>query len=180
MITREGRLRRYCTDFKKIENYEEAVSSSERYDLHHRKEIETLEDGTTVLRSAKELKRLDLYWHRPPEELIFLSGSEHVSLHNRDGHCPEESREKRSESLKGHIVSDDSRAKISKSLMGRKASPEARAKMSASRSGSKHPMFGRRGEKSPAWKGDLATDHTKYIRLLRQRKREALANSLNL
>lgn len=118
MITSEKRLRIYCTNFQEIENYQYAVQSPELYDLHHRKEIDTLEDGTVVLRSRKELIDMGLYWHRPAEELIFLNHSEHTKLH-MDAH---------------------------------------------------HPMFGRTGDKSPRWEGDLASDHAKRLRLRRQKK----------
>ena len=58
-------LRRYCLNFQDIENYEEAVASPEQYYLHHRKGIETQDDGTVVRRSRKELKEMNLYYHRP-------------------------------------------------------------------------------------------------------------------
>ncbi len=88
MIARERSLRTYCTNFKEIENYEEGVQSSEPYDLHHRKEIETLDDSTVVLRSKKELIEMNLYYHRPPEELIFLKRSEHLRMHNEGSKSP--------------------------------------------------------------------------------------------
>lgn len=158
------RLRRYCKEFQEIENYQEALRSSELYHLHHRKEIETLEDGTVVLRPMRELKELGLYYHRPPEELIFLKHSEHNSLPK---------------------FSEESKAKMSAARRGKKHSPEHIAKISGDknpmygRTGEKSPMFGRIGDKHPSWKGDLATDHTKYMRLRNQKKREALCNSLN-
>ena len=149
------RLRRYCKDFQEIENYQEAVQSSEPYDLHHRKEVETLEDGTVVLRSSKELKDLNLYWNRPPEELIFLKHSKHSSIRK---------------------LSEDSKAKISSALKGKYTGEN---NSMYGRIGEKNPMYGRSGENSPRWKGDLASDNAKYMRLRRQRKREALGNSLN-
>ena len=81
MVTPEIRLRKYCINFKDIEGYEEAVQSPEQYHLHHRKEIETLDDGTMVIRSRKELIELGLYYNRPAEELIFLKHSDHQSIH---------------------------------------------------------------------------------------------------
>lgn len=164
MITDERRLRRYCTNFKEIENYEEAVKSPERYDLHHRREIETLEDGTTVLRSAKELKDLDLYWHRPAEELIFLKHSEHSSIPKHS----EESKAKISASHSGdknHFygkkLSEETRTKMSAAHIGKKLSIETRAKIS--------------GDKNHNWKGDLASDTAKRARLRLKKQRELLS-----
>ena len=106
MITSESKLKRVCKDFRDIENYEEAVKSPEQYDLHHRKEIETLDDGTVVLRSMKDLKDLDLYYHRPAEELIFLSHSEHMSMHHKGKKNSAETRAKMSEANKGRFAGD--------------------------------------------------------------------------
>lgn len=162
MITREKNLRRYCVNFQDIENYQEALESSEQYDLHHRKEKETLPDGTIVLRSKEELIDMNLYYHRPPEELIFIRGSEHLSLHHKE-----------------KMVSAETREKISAVNTGRKVSSETRSKISAAMNGDKNPMFGTTEDKSPNWKGDQVKDHSKVTRLRRQRKREALYNSLN-
>lgn len=117
MITREKRLRKYCINFQEIENYEEAVQSPELYDLHHRKEIDTLEDGTVVLRSKKKLKELNLYMHRPPEDLIFLKHSEHSTMHHKMMIASAETRAKMSSSKlgdknfrwKGDLVSDSAK-----------------------------------------------------------------------
>ena len=64
-----------CEDLSLVENYEEAISSEELWDCHHRK-------GTDERKSRKELKELGLYYNRPASELIFLKKSEHISLHN--------------------------------------------------------------------------------------------------
>ena len=106
MVTSEKKLKRVCKDFQDIENYEEAVKSTEQYDLHHRKEIERLDDGTVVLRSMKDLKYFDLYYHRPAEELIFLSHSEHMSIHNKGKKNSAETRAKMSASRKGMFSGD--------------------------------------------------------------------------
>lgn len=154
MITPEKNLRKYSQEFQKIENYEEAVKSTELYDLHHRKGIETLEDGTVMIRSMKELQDLGLYWNRPPEELIFIRYSEHISMHQKV------------------------RTGKKNSMYGKKHSDETKAKMSELKIGEKNPNFGRTGDKSPSWKGDLVTDKGKRRRIRDQKRREALSNSL--
>lgn len=79
---------RYCSgNISEIENYEMALNSLEKYDCHHR--LET--DGEKLI-SVKELKEKNLYFNRPPKELIFLTHKEHVALHGRleehPGHEP--------------------------------------------------------------------------------------------
>lgn len=169
MITRKGRLRKYCKEFQNIENYEEAVKSTERYELHHRKEIDELDDCTVVRRSRKELLDTGLYWNRPAEELIFLKCSEHKMLHNKGKKYSIETKAKISEANSGKKHSPEARAKISEANRGRKYSLETRAKISSSEYGSKNHQ----------WKGDLATDHSKYMRLrnLMKRKEKILATS---
>lgn len=148
MLTCEEKLRKYCSNFQDIENYEEAVQSTERYDLHHRKEVETLDDGSVVLRSMKELKELGLYFHRSAEELIFLKHTEHMSLHNKGKKRSAETRSKISKGMKGKFIGDKS------PLYGKKCSTETRAKMSEAH----------RGEKCYKWKGDDVGIQGKYIR----------------
>lgn len=73
----DKQVRRYCCEeMSKIENYEVARNSNERWDCHHRGEI--LPCGRF---SPKDLVKFDLYWHRPASELIFLPHSEHQRMH---------------------------------------------------------------------------------------------------
>ena len=72
------RIRDLCTDYQKIENYEQAINDKENmWICHHRREID---EGL----SSKELQDLNLYMHRPPEELIFLKFEDHKKLHDED------------------------------------------------------------------------------------------------
>lgn len=107
----------YCTDITKVENYDIAVSSDKKYELHHRLETHT-SDGE--LRKANlsidELKALDMYFHRPPEELIFLTISEHRKLHNIFKENP--------------MKRPEVRAKVAKKAKGRKVSQETKLKHS--------------------------------------------------
>ena len=83
MISRDPRLRRYCSeDLSRIENYDKAVADTKHvWDCHHRAEI--LPCGVFT---PKQLQKHGLYWHRPASELIFLRHDEHTMLHN--GHKP--------------------------------------------------------------------------------------------
>ena len=109
----EYHARDYCTDYTKIENYEQAVNDKEHiWDCHHRLESH-FSDGT--LRpygnfiSKKELKELDMYYKRPPEELIFLTRAEHINLHKPyyGKHLSEESKQKTSDTLLEHFKQKD-------------------------------------------------------------------------
>lgn len=99
-------VKSYCSeDISLIENYEEAIKSDTHYDCHHRLEIQN-----GIIKSAKQLEEEGLYWNRPASELIFLTHSEHISLHMsyRKGeknptygkHLSLEHRQKTSESIK--------------------------------------------------------------------------------
>lgn len=68
-------VKRFCKEFENIENYQEAISSPEKYDCHHRLE----ETGL----SRKDLIDKDMYYNRPASELIFLTHRGHASLHNK-------------------------------------------------------------------------------------------------
>lgn len=80
MITTIKHLKEYCKEYWKIENYELAISSSEKWELHHRLEL-TL-DGEYA-HNYNELKRLGMYFNRPYFELIFLPRLEHQNLHKQ-------------------------------------------------------------------------------------------------
>ena len=63
----------YCKNYQDIENYEKALADNFKGWLcHHRK-------GVDIPR--EELKALRMYYNRPADELIFLTVSEHYSLH---------------------------------------------------------------------------------------------------
>jgi hypothetical protein len=110
MIANIKILEKYCKDYKNIENYEDAVRSPLRYDLHHRLEIDEMQ-------SRSDLIFLHLYYNRPPEELIFLAHGEHVRLHNAN--LSQETRQKISDARKGKHQSAESRQKMSKAKKGK-------------------------------------------------------------
>jgi hypothetical protein len=126
MITNIQSLKKYCTDYKNIENYEEALKSPLKYDLHHRLEI-------SENKSRKQLIAENLYYGRPPEELVFLEHREHCRLH-KEG-------ENNSRYWKGKNLSAETRQKISESKKGKQnalghhCSAETRAKLSEAKKG---------------------------------------------
>ena len=140
MIASTKKLEKYCTDYTKIENYQEALKSPLKFDLHHRLEI-------SEMQSASDLIFLHLYYHRPPEELIFLSHGEHQRLHKAN--LSAEARKKMSDALKGnqcalgHHCSEETRQKMSDAKKGKPKSLETRQKMSVACRGEKNSMFGR-------------------------------------
>lgn len=79
MISEKASLN-YCKNLAAIENYQKAVESEEFYEIHHR-----LED---LGFSKKDLIYLGLYYNVPPEELVFMSKSEHMSHHNKGDKNP--------------------------------------------------------------------------------------------
>lgn len=91
-------VKRYCSDFTKIENYEDAISSNERYDCHHRLEIMPW-SGKQV--SVEYLKEQELYYNQPAEALVFLTCKEHTSLHMKGQSKSEQQKQKMSSAQKG-------------------------------------------------------------------------------
>lgn len=97
-------VKKFCKDdISLIENYEEAISSSDRYDCHHRLELN--EDGE-IANTKEELISKGLYYNRPSSELIFLPFREHSSLHMKARHK--------------HPSWTKVKDKVSKSLTGKK------------------------------------------------------------
>lgn len=93
-----GRVKRYCSDFTKIENYEKAISSNKRWDCHHRLEIMPW-SGKQV--SSDYLKEQNLYYNQPADALVFLTCEEHTSLHMKGFSKTEQQKQKMSNAQKG-------------------------------------------------------------------------------
>ena len=160
--------RKYCKDFTKIENYEKAVvDTTQVWECHHRLETHN-SDGEKRLvdLSSKELIALDMYYDRPPEELIFMTKADHRSLHWKGKCFSEEHKKKISEALKGKHPSEEARKKMSEAQKGNQkhkghhASEEARKRRSEAHKG------------RPTWsKGKhLSEEHRKKISLTKKRK----------
>lgn len=74
-----GRAKQFCCeDISLIENYEKMISDNTDtvWVCHHRL-------GIVLNKSGEELEAMGLYWNRPASELIFLTESEHISLHKK-------------------------------------------------------------------------------------------------
>ena len=64
-----------------IENYDIAMKDNLKgWDIHHRLE---LHPDCTLRFTRHSLIKLDLYYNRPPTELIWLRRSEHIGIHNK-------------------------------------------------------------------------------------------------
>ena len=111
-----------CTDIESVENYEIAkVDNFRGWICHHRLETHNSDgEKRAVPIKAEELKALGIYYDRPPEELIFLTKSEHSRMHALVQTRTEEHRKKMSES---HIGKPGSR-------LGSRPSEETRKKTS--------------------------------------------------
>lgn len=104
--------KRYCKDYAKIENYEEAVNSSEKWECHHLLEIAPF-SGKPV--SMKFLKEQGLYFDQAPESLIFLKETDHKRLHST--HRSSETLRKMSALGKKRI--EETKERISKANKGK-------------------------------------------------------------
>lgn len=133
----EKKAKKFCKDYTQIENYEEALKSSEMYVAHHR-----LEQVFTV----DELIRAGWYYDRKPQELIFIRRSEHNG--NADIHVGYRlGSKKRSASMKGEKRgphSEETKRKISKSVIGK--ADIISSKMKGNKNG-----IGNRGSRGKHW-----------------------------
>lgn len=117
---------RYCIDPENIENYEKAKADNfVGWCVHHRRGEYT---------TTKELKASKMYYHRPAEELIFLTESEHDSLHKKGKPKSEEHKNKLSEAKKGKHLSEEHKKKIGEGNKGKKLSDETKKKLSKPKS----------------------------------------------
>ena len=161
----------YCNgDITKIENYELAVNDeTQTWDCHHKLETH-FSDGSerpvNAQLSRDELKALDMYFDRPPEELIFLTSTDHIHIHKRGLKYSEEIRKKISEATKrqmteevrkkiseagkgnkyalGHKRSEETKRKLSEAHKGKKLSDETKKKLSEANKGEKNKFYGRK------------------------------------
>ena len=86
---------RYCKDYKNIENYDKALADNFKgWECHHRLETHNSDGERRLVDiSHKELMALNMYYNRPPEELIFLTSREH-NAYGKGKHRSEEAKKK--------------------------------------------------------------------------------------
>lgn len=95
--------KQYTAEFEKVENYDKALKDDFKgWDCHHRLETHNSDgDERLVQLTAKELIALDMYYDRPPSELLYIKHGEHTTLHCKGkliGPHSEEHKEKISKS----------------------------------------------------------------------------------
>ena len=129
----ENQAKKFCKeDISKIKNYDKAIADTTQvWDCHHMTE-------TWWNCSAKDLIANECYYNRKACELIFLTHAEHISLHIKGKHLPDETRKKISDALKGCTLTEEHRRKLSEAMKGKKLKPftdEHRKKMSEAKKG---------------------------------------------
>lgn len=133
--------RHFCIeDISLVENYEKAIADdSQQWHCHHRLETHKYKNRKReewVRRDenipAKELIALGLYYNRPAKELIFMTESEHHSLHSKNRVVSDSTRQKLSEVAKkqqhpgynkGKKFSEEWRKHLSEAHKGKKLGP---------------------------------------------------------
>ena len=104
-----------------IENYDKAIAdNTQTWQCHHRLETHNSDGERRLVDiSSSELIALGMYFDRPPEELIFLTSAEHVSLHKKGKYASEETRKRLSEAHKRQM-SEAHKRQLSEAFKGRK------------------------------------------------------------
>lgn len=142
---------RFCDDIENVENYEKAKADNfVGWDCHHRLETHT-SDGERRLVDIlkKELIALDMYYHKPANELIFMIRKEHIRLH-----------QKGNKHAKGCVRSEEYRKMFSERMKGTHPSEETRRKLSESHKGQTAWNKGLKGQPGPN-KGRHWSEETK-------------------
>ena len=83
--TRWTQVNPFCSEYEKVENYEKAKADNFiGWDRHHRLETHNSDgEKRLIFITPEELIALDMYYNRPPEELIWLKHTDHSSLHHK-------------------------------------------------------------------------------------------------
>ena len=125
---------RYCKDYEKIENYEKAKADNFKgWHCHHRLETHNSDGERRLVDIAQaELKALNMYYHRPAEELIFLTSREHNAF-NKGKKMSDEAKKKISEAHKGKKFSEEHKKKLSE--VRKNMSEETKNRMSEAHKG---------------------------------------------
>ena len=159
----------YCDNIENVENYEKAKADNFKgWQCHHRLETHNSNGERRLVDiTPKELIALGMYYHRPANELIFLTTKEHRCLHfkgKKGKPHSEETKRKISEvnkgkpgTFRGKHHSEETKRKISEAQKGKSGywkgkhhSNEAKRKMSEAHKG-----------KSCYWKGKHLSEETK-------------------
>lgn len=113
------KVKKFCKDYTRIENYEEAVNdNTQMWDCHH---------ILGEILTSEQLKDHDFYYDVPPCMLKFITRAEHTHLHKKGKHRSEETCRKISEAMKGRSSwnkglhhTEETRKKISAAAKRRK------------------------------------------------------------
>lgn len=121
-------VKRFCSNFTEIENYDKAIADTEKvWECHHK--LELIETGAVVDSTKQDLIDWGIYYDRPADELIFLTKAEHRRLHANWKKNKFFAEKGRTPWNKGIPMSNETRKKISENRKGKGISP--RGPMSA-------------------------------------------------
>lgn len=167
-----NKYKRYCKEIYNIENYEKAKTDNfVGWCIHHRLETHTSDGEKRLVDITRnELIALNMYYHRPAEELIFLTKSEHISLHKKGKKLSDYIKRKMSEASNGKPKSEETKKRMSESHKGKKVitlgmkgkhhSEETKKKISESKKGNMH--YGEWNNRiSESMKGHAVLEETK-------------------
>ena len=158
------KVSKFCKDYTKIENYEEAVNDKSQVWVCHHILGEIL--------TSEQLKDHDFYYDVPPCMLKFVTRAEHARLHRKGKSWTEDTRIKISEAKKGITFTDEHRRKLAEANKGKipwnkckKCKPiteEHARKMHEAWKGKHHTEESRR-KMSEALKGKSAWNKGKHL-----------------
>lgn len=122
MYQKIWRWKKVCSNFTEVENHDKAFADNyEGWVLHHKL-------GVGVPR--EELIGLNLYYDRPPQELIFVTEKEHRGIHNKGLKHKDSWRRKISKVWKGKKKSEEQKERMRQAALRRWKNKEERARQS--------------------------------------------------
>lgn len=128
------KVKKFCKDYTRIENYEEAVNdNTQMWDCHY---------ILGEILSREQLKDHDFYYDVQPCMLKFVTRAEHTHLHKKGKHRSDETRKKISKARKGLTFSEEHRRKLSEAKKGKHRSEETRIKISEAMRRKKNTLQG--------------------------------------
>ena len=112
-------VKRYCCDdISNIENYNVALTDSEIWEVHHRRETHDENGNVRTQQISKiELIKQNLYYSRPSSELIFMSRKNHRLLHMNNNEFAK-GKIIGNQNAKGNVLSEKTRKQMGESRKG--------------------------------------------------------------
>lgn len=117
--------KRYCAeDISKIENFDQMIAdTTQRWDCHHRREMDENKSSDQLIEEGR-------YYNVPAAELIFLTVSDHTSLHMKGVHTGVPLSDEHKQHIKAVMNRPDVKKKHIEAIKAAMNRPDVKQKIS--------------------------------------------------